>query len=162
MVSWSWSGFHDNPWMVGSMQNKWVLRGATFVLWALVAASAAIWTLRLNQPPVITAAPVLPPVAAIDPAAVGRLLGYVPASAQAPASTPALASRLVLTGVVAGRSGEGAALIAVDGQPPKPFRVGSAIEEGVVLKSVQGRSAVLAAGAEGPDLLTLELPPLPR
>ena len=163
MASWSWESIHDNPWMASNIQNRWVLRGATFVLWALVASSAAFWALRLNRAPSMVAAPVAAPMAVVDPASVARLMGYVPqATRAAPASQPNLASRFVLTGVVAGRSQGGAALIAVDGRPPKPFRVGRAIDEGVVLKSVQGRSAVIAASADGPDLLTLELPPTPR
>jgi general secretion pathway protein C len=64
-------------------------------------------------------------------------------------------------GVVAGaHSGGGAAIIVVDGKPAKSFRVGAVIEEGVVLQSVRGRQAVLTAGAAGPALVTLELPPL--
>lgn len=164
MVSWFLDGFHDNPVMVSGMQNRWVLRGMTFVLWALLAGSAAFWALRLNRPPSVVAAPVPVPPAVVDPVAVGRLLGYVPQAASAPAvaNQPNLAGRFVLTGVVAGSSRGGAALIAVDGQPPRPFRVGRAIEEGVVLQSVQGRSAVLAAAPDGAPLLTLELPQLQR
>jgi general secretion pathway protein C len=63
--------------------------------------------------------------------------------------------------VVAGaHSGGGAAVIAVDGKPGRAWRVGASLEEGVVLQSVRGRQAVLAAGANGPVLAILELPPL--
>jgi general secretion pathway protein C len=57
-------------------------------------------------------------------------------------------------------SGGGAAVIAVDGKPARPYRVGSTIEEGLVLQSVRGRQAMLGPAA-GPALVTLELPPLP-
>ena len=68
----------------------------------------------------------------------------------------------MLVGVAAGaRSGGGAALIAIDGKPAKPYRVGSAVDEGLVLQSVQARRAVLAATPEGPQVLALELP-LPK
>jgi general secretion pathway protein C len=94
------------------------------------------------------------------PVAVARLLGANPVAASpAGAPTASLASRFNLLGVVAARSHSGAALIAVDGKPPRPYRVGSAIEEGLVLQSVQRRRAVLAASAGGPAVLTLELPP---
>ena len=84
-------------------------------------------------------------------------------AAAAPAAMPSLASRLQLVGVVAGvRSGDGAAVISVDGKPARPYRVGASIEEGLVLQSVQGRRAVLAAQANGQSLLTLELPPVRR
>ena len=69
---------------------------------------------------------------------------------------------IALVGVVAGRSRGGAALISVDGKPARPFRVGSAIDEGLWLSSVEGRRAVIAATAAGPALLTLELPALRR
>jgi general secretion pathway protein C len=100
---------------------------------------------------------------AADPAAIARLLGANPvSSSSAAAPAVSLASRFSLLGVVAARSHSGAALIAVDGKPPRPYRVGSAIDEGLVLQSVQGRRAVLAASAGGPAVLTLELPPIKR
>jgi general secretion pathway protein C len=82
--------------------------------------------------------------------------------AAAPAA-PALSSRFNLLGVVAGpgRAG-GAALIAVDGKAAKPFRVGTPIDDTLVLQSVEGRRAVLAAADSGQPVLTLELPPLRR
>jgi general secretion pathway protein C len=83
----------------------------------------------------------------------------VPALAAA-AGLPAvsLASRFALVGVVAERSRRGAALIAVDGKPARPYRVGAAIDQGVLLQSVEGRRAVLSASVGGPALVTLELP----
>lgn len=96
-----------------------------------------------------------------DPAAMARLLGANPiAASPAAAATVSLASRFSLLGVVAARSHRGAALIAVDGKLPRPFRVGSSIDDGLLLQSVQGRSAVLAATVGGPAVLTLELPPV--
>jgi general secretion pathway protein C len=100
----------------------------------------------------------MPPAA--DPVAVARLLGAAPAVASA-APSPTLASRFTLVGVVASRSHKGAALIAVDGKPAKPFRVGAAVDEGIVLQSVEPRRAVLAS-SDGSPALTLELPPLKK
>jgi general secretion pathway protein C len=138
----------------------WTVRGASFALGALVAASVVYWGFRLaGGSPVKTPAPVARQAPPADPAAIARLLGGSPAAA--PAGMPSLASRLQLVGVVAGASsGGGVAIISVDGKPAKHFRVGTVIEEGVALRSVRGRQAVLAAGAEGPALVTLELPPL--
>jgi general secretion pathway protein C len=90
---------------------------------------------------------------------VARLLGQVQGNAAAAAAPPSLSSRFNLVGVVADRSQQGAALIAVDGRPAKPFRVGSVVDEGLVLQSVQPRRAVLAASATGPAAVTLELAP---
>lgn len=141
----------------------WPVRGATLALWALAAGSSAYWALKLGGASAPVNAPLQAPrtVAAADPAAIARLLGATSGSAAAPASpaAPSLASRLKLVGVVAGeRSGQGAAVISVDGKPARPFRVGVAIEEGLVLQSVRGRTAVVAATPDGPPLLTLELP----
>ncbi len=59
---------------------------------------------------------------------------------------------------MANRLGGGAALIAVDGKPARPFRVGTLVEEGLVLQSLEGRRALLGAERGGPSTLTLELP----
>jgi general secretion pathway protein C len=70
-----------------------------------------------------------------------------------------------LLGVVAPRSAgghqgrQGLALIAVDGQPPKAWRVGAAVDERWTLLAVRHRQADLGP-AGGAVALTLELPPL--
>jgi general secretion pathway protein C len=94
--------------------------------------------------------------------AIARLLGGTPSAAAlaAPMAVASLASRFQLVGVVAGAtSGRGAAVISVDGRPARPFRVGTQVDEGVVLQSVRGRQAVLAP-VSGSEVVTLELPPL--
>ena len=138
----------------------WTVRGATFALWGLAAASAVFWGLKLggSTAPVLAPLPPTRPVLSADTGAITRLLGGAPATAVA-AAQPTLASRFQLVGVVAGeRSGAGAAVIAVDGRPARPYRVGSSLDQGLVLQSVHGRSAVIAAGMSTPPLLTLDLP----
>lgn len=136
------------------------VRGATLALWALAAGSVAFWGLKLGG----TSSPVLAPlparaVLAGDPGAIARLLGGAPAMAAATPSQPTLASRFQLVGVVAGeRSGAGAAVISVDGRPARPYRVGSSLDQGLVLQSVHGRSASIASSMSAPPLLTLQLP----
>ena len=144
---------------VNQSHSRWAVRGGTFFLWAAVAGSAGYWGLKLfTQPPTgIVVQPVARVAPAADPAAVARLLGASPQTAAA-APVASLASRFSLVGVVAGRSRRGAALIAVDGKPAKPFRVGNPVEEGLWLRAVEARSAVLAASVDGPGVLTLELP----
>jgi general secretion pathway protein C len=151
--------FNDNRRMVSNLQSKWTVAGATFALWALVAASAVYWGLKFTTPSGPAAGPALAAraPAPADPAAVARLLGAGPVSAAA-APVASLSSRFTLMGVVASRSNKGAALIAVDGRPAKPFRVGAAIDESLMLQSVEARRATLAASPEGPAVLTLELP----
>lgn len=147
--------------MVSNLQSRWTVAGSTFILWALLASSAVYWGLKLSRGNGPEGAPVAvrAPVPA-DPAVVARLLGYSP-NLSAP-QAPSLASRFALLGVVASLAHDGAALIAVDGRPAKPFRVGAAVSESLVLQSVEARRAVLAASADGPPVVTLDLPPIKR
>jgi general secretion pathway protein C len=153
--------------MLTATPATWTVRGTTFVLWGLAGASAVYWGLKLGgvQPPVNAPVAGARQVATADPVAIARLLGSTPAAAAGPAALPvaSLATRFQLVGVVAGaRSGAGAAVISVDGKPAKPYRVGAALDEGLLLQSVRGRTAVIAAQPAGPALVTLELPPLRR
>ena len=142
--------------MVSNPGNRWAVAASTFALWGLVAASAVYWGMKLGSSGgTVPPAPPVRSAPSTDPVAVARLLGSTPAAA---APTPALSSRFSLLGVVAGEDGGGAALIAVDGKPPKPFRVGSTIEDGLVLQSVEARRATIGADMKSPASLTLELP----
>ncbi|MDP2769890.1 MAG: type II secretion system protein N [Giesbergeria sp.] len=142
--------------MVTNSHSLWGVRLTTLAIWALAAASAAYWGLRLSVGTPGSAAPaVSSATVAPDAQAMARLLGAV----VAPVPVAAASSRFALVGVLAGRnSGGGAALIAVDGKPAKPYRVGSAIDTGLVLQSLGPRQAHLGAAAEGPAALTLEMP----
>ena len=127
---------NHNLLMVTNTHSKWGVRLGTLALWALAGASVVYWGLRLSARPVGLTVP-----------------------AVAPAPVASLASRFALIGVLAGRSsGGGAALIAVDGKPAKPFRVGTAVDEGLVLQSLDPRQARLGASVDGPATLTLDMP----
>lgn len=130
----------------------------TLLVWGLAAVCTGYWGLKLSSSRVMTtaAAPVVAP-AAIDPLALARILGATSAQAVPQAS---FASRFALQGVVAGSPGGGAALISVDGKPAKPFRVGSAVEDSIILQSATARQATLSATPNGPALATLEMPAL--
>ncbi len=68
--------------------------------------------------------------------------------------------RYNLLGVVAVGTQDGAALIAVDGQPPRPYRVGASLDgsSGLVLQAVT-RSAVRLGPSLGvPATVELTLP----
>ena len=152
-------GLHHNRCMTTLSRTKFVLPAVTLLVWALAAASIVYWGLRLAEggrsDVSAPAAAAQPPV--VDTQIVARLLGAVDAAAPQQAT---LASRFQLQGVLAGTPGGGAALIVVDGKPAQPFRVGSAIEEGLILQSAVARRARLAATRDGPTLLTLDMPPL--
>ena len=133
----------------------------TFFVWALVALCAVFWGLRLGTPRAVTggAAPAVRLPEPVDPQALARLLGATGSAADTDAPSAA-GARLALVGVVAGRSGAGAALISVDGAPARPYRVGREVPGALFLQSLQPRLARLGLQPDGPTTLTLELPAL--
>ena len=151
-------GFNHNHTMMIAPNSIWFPRSLTFVVWALAAASAVFWGLRWDGKTALTqpVATLAPSATVADAGAVARLLGSAGVVAATAVNAP---SRLVLAGVVA-RTGShtGAALIAIDGKPAKSISVGARVEEGLFLRSVQGRQASLAASPDGPVTMTLELP----
>jgi general secretion pathway protein C len=132
----------------------------TGVLWCAAAASVAWWVLQFPQgagagtatvalqaaPPAQASAPMASPVA--------RALGAVEAFGSAAPE----ATRYQLLGVIASSSGQGSALIGIDGQPPKAYRVGQSVAEGVVLQSLSAKQARLGGSVQGPALWTIQLP----
>lgn len=136
-----------------------------FGTWALVAASLLFWGLRLLAP-----ATPAPPHTQVATAGAGprgdltRLLGVdaAPTATAEPEEEPSPeASRFQLVGVVAPRGGsvsQGVALISVDGQAAKAYRVGAAVEGDTVLHSVKQRSALLGPRGQAANV-TLEIPP---
>ncbi|MDB5851595.1 MAG: hypothetical protein JWP29_5347 [Rhodoferax sp.] len=141
---------------------RWLVRVGTFAVWALALASIAYWGLKATSAPG-------GPVAAVqadsrpaaDPAVVAGLLGARSAQAAAVAA-PNVAGRFLLAGVLAGTHQGGAALIAVDGKPARPYRVGTVVDDNLVLQSVAPRKAVLGPQVGGPAAFTLELPSLKK
>ena len=55
----------------------------------------------------------------------------------------------------------GAALIAVDGQAARPFRLGAEVAAGLVLQVVTAQQVRLGADINGPVSVTLEMPSKP-
>ena len=133
------------------------MAGVTFALWALVAAGAVYWGLKLTGRAAAGTAPVAGRTPApADPAAVARLLGSSPQATAAPVAS--VASRFALVGIVASRGDNATALIVVDGKPAKPYRVGVAVDEGLVVQAVQARRVILVDSADSKTAVTLELP----
>ncbi len=141
-------------------------RFAAFILWAAVAACAAYWGLRVfvSPRPVPSQAQPVSSAGALRGDAA-RLFASPIASAAAIGgpTEPALASRFKLVGVMAPKSsdrrdGQGIALIAVDGKPPRPYRVGARLDTALVLQSVASRSADIGP-VQGAPAVRLELPP---
>ena len=83
-------------------------------------------------------------------------------SSAAVVATPDAGSRFALSGVVALHSGQGAALIAVDGQAPKAFKVGQVVADGWVLQSLEPRQARLGAARDSHARITLDMPAIAK
>lgn len=144
-------------------------RFAAFLVWALVAASVVFWGLRLLvRAPTAPAHSIAVAGTATSNADLTRLLGAAPVVAPAAAAlAPDAAARFKLHGVMAPKgkpdappSGQGVALISIDGKPPRAFAIGSQLDSGVVLQSVSLRAASIGP-ASGAAFVKLELPPLP-
>ncbi len=140
-----------------STSSRVALPVVSLLVWGAVAFSAVTWGLRWSAtgaaPSNATAAAQTLPE--VDATAAARSLGAAPVQA---AAAPTLASRFQLQGVMAGGPNAGAALIAVDGKPAKPYRVGAVVADGMVLQSVEGRRISVGASMDGPQTLLLELP----
>lgn len=154
---------HHNLRMVTLSRNPWSPRLAAGLLWAGAAALAVFWGLKLSAPRQVLSAPQAggPAQVQVDGAAMARLLGVQDG---APVAAPAAPTRWRLLGVMVGKdSGGGAAVIAVDDQPAKVFRVGATVADGLVLQALRSdapRAVSLGAGVDGPAAVTINLPAL--
>ena len=134
------------------MSSRWT----GFFVWALVAATAVFWGLRIfaaTRPLPVEAR--LPARLLASNTPMTRLFGALP-QADEPAAAPAESERFTLQGVIAEGS-DGIALVSIDGQPPKPWRVGAAVEGDTMLLGVTRRGAQFGPRG-GPASFTLELP----
>jgi len=149
------------------MTKPWPARLAAFLLWALAAMSASFWFTQVSGTSrhSTSATTLTPDTPSVQTADLARVFGPATmATATLPgAPNPVVdaAARLRLIGVVASRAQAGVALISVDGQPPRPYRVGSALEGGWKLQKVSTRSATLIPSDSGAAPVTIELAPLP-
>jgi general secretion pathway protein C len=123
----------------------WFLTAVSIVFWVLHWPKFEVTTqVLLPDPPNLNA----PEMSESMARALGQVVG------QEAISTVESVSSYQLIGVVASASGHGSALIAVDGQSPKAYRVGEKIHDGLELESVSERSAKLKTAGSG---LLLEL-----
>lgn len=130
---------------------------AAWVVWLCLGLLLAYWALRLWGFAGLSLAPVGADAGpATDSAAVARALGAGAAVAAAEGEAPA-DSKLNLLGW-ASQGREGAALIAVDGQAARPFRIGQAVRPGLYLLALDGKRVHLGPSPSGPRTLRLSLP----
>jgi len=140
--------------------NPWLIRLLTFLLAGLAAGSALYWVLKWpTSGPAVRDMTVAPAAAVVDTDKLAQLLGASQGPAVASEAADVGEANFKLVGVIA-QGSQGSALIAVDGKPPKPFRVGSEVGNGLVLRAVSSRTAQLASAMNTPASVTLELPKL--
>ena len=143
---------HCITWLI------WLTTAAAFLVWGFF-----VWFLPFTPGSTLaTPAPAAAP-APIDAQALARFLGVVgspPAAAQDIDSDAGQASRMKLLGVVAAGTNKGAALIAIDQNAAQAFPVGSEVEDGLILRSVNGREAVLSRQEDRSVRFTLRMPAL--
>lgn len=131
--------------------------GVTAVLWCAAALSTGYWVLQFPSSPLALGAPVTATAEDSSAPSSTRLHRALGAATVATVDAPET-GRLQLLGVIAGTSGQGSALIAVDGQAPKAYRVGQAVGQGLVLQNLTPKGAQLGATVDGPRLQVLQLP----
>ncbi|MGE0350688.1 type II secretion system protein N [Hydrogenophaga sp.] len=132
---------------------------AAGLLWLAAGLSAGYWVLLAwGRAPVTPVSALTTEQVSADTAAVARTLGALPAVATAAVAANAAPPRYNLLGVVAVGTRDGAALIGVDGQPPRPYRVGAALDGGLVLQAVTRSTVRLGPSLEAPATLELTLP----
>ena len=118
----------------------------TFVVWTAVATSVIAWGLKIRHAnaPSQLAMPVSAAGAEITPATLAR--GFGGGGQMLQAASPVSGGdrgRFGLLGVVASGESSGVALIAIDGKPARPYRVGAEVADGWVVEKLAPRSAVL-------------------
>ena len=138
------------------MSSRWT----GFFIWALVAASTAFWGIKIFAAtrPVPPGAQAPQAVSANGP--MERLFGAVAVqTAAAPAAHPE-SERFQLVGVIAppgGTAQGGFAIVTLDGQPARTWRVGATVDGNTSLLAVSKRGAEFGPQG-GPMAFTLQLP----
>jgi len=137
------------------MSSRWT----GFFVWALAAASAAFWGIKIFAAtrPVPPGAQAPQVVAANGP--MERLFGAVVVPTVAPPPQHPESERFQLVGVIAppGATQGGFALISLDGQPARTWRVGTTVDGNTALLSVSKRGAEFGPPG-GPTAFSLQLP----
>jgi general secretion pathway protein C len=125
------------------------------LLGCAAAASVVFWVLNFPSGMAVQGLPLAQSTGpATGPSSVhmAKALGVQAALPQLPTQNSA---QYKLMGVIASITGQGSALIAVDGMPPKAFRVGEEVNQGLQLFSLSAKQARLKSN--GRELL-LDLP----
>ena len=138
------------------MSSRWT----GFFIWALVAASTAFWAIKIFAAPLPVPAGAQAPQVIAANGPMERLFGAVVVPTVAAPVVPPESQRYQLVGVIAppaGTAEAGYAVIALDGQPARTWRVGATVSGNTSLLSVSKRGAEFGP-AGGPTSFSLQLP----
>jgi general secretion pathway protein C len=138
------------------MSSRWT----GFFIWALVAACTAFWAMKIFAAtrPVPPGAQAPQVVAANGP--MERLFGAVAVPTSPTNTPPPESSRFQLVGVIAPPAGTapgGYAVVSLDNQPARTWRVGATVDGNTSLLSVSKRGAEFGPQG-GPTAFSLQLP----
>jgi general secretion pathway protein C len=147
------------------IQNKpaqvFRLNAFTALIWCAAAAGLVFWVLKFPKDSgarltPVTTTPIASSALVHDAASqTARVWGV---QAALPEVSMALSSRFQLLGVIANASGHGSALISVDGQAPKAYRVGQTLTDGITLINLSARQANLGPASGGNAVFSLTMP----
>ena len=138
------------------MSSRWT----GFFIWALVAAITAFWAIRIFAAPLPVPSGAQAPQVVAANGPMERLFGAVVVPTVAAPVVPPESQRYQLVGVIAAPAGTaeaGYAVIALDGQPARTWRVGATVSGNTSLLSVSKRGAEFGP-AGGPTSFSLQLP----
>lgn len=140
------------------LASIWSLRLITLAVWLLVVLCGVYWAMKfVTVKPVNAAFAAATPAVVLDTQAIAMLLGAPNSAVEQVVITPA-SSNYALFGLAMEKSGRGVALIATDGKPAKPYRVGGKVADEWVLKSISRTGVILAASMDAADGIKLDLP----
>lgn len=139
---------------------------AALLAWGVAGWLAAAWGWRLwGQAQGV--APAAPPPSSAPVAqaetmarALGGGEGLAATPPPAPAAVAATGAAWRLLGLVADGGGRGAALLATDGQPAKPYRAGAALPDGWRVQRIE-RDGVWLSPPQGGEAVRLPAPVRP-
>ena len=143
-------------------QAMWI-RFATFAVWLGVGASAVYWVMPWVGPESKQQQPAVPVAVqqAVAPADWSPLLSRAaPVSDGAPALPESARFRLVGVAGPLRASGQGVALLSIDGQAPRAFKPGERVDGSRVILEVSAHTVKIGVPG-GPPSLTLQAPLMP-
>lgn len=119
-----------------------------FLLWLLAAGSLTLWWLHMPKTDVEGVAVTQSSLGDMKPVSSQSSLERALGDAVHNGPVQNAPGRFKLLGVISSEKGAGSALIAVDGQPPRPFVVGQELSEGSAVKFIGKDKVVLTLPAD--------------